>query len=1133
MTRIETSFVAPSSHLPLGAVVSGTAAEYLFDASAFSASRLHSSEQSNAVRQNLAELLNRIELKSSTNDAASNSHSYRLDIDAAFEQMRRERNRQTLRGEFDEVYLVNLKRETGKRLGSIKHLNAHGIWPLLWDASNGYQSPLREEFHEYQQRELGQLHYSQYNSIELQRGSLLISSAGAWGYIRTYESIIRHAQANGYRRVLILEDDVLLGRRFASDFARVMEAVPKDWKVLQFGASQYDWECVGDLTLAASKGCYECVPLHTCGSFAMAIDQSIYSDLLDALKPMDSPFDFIPLGQIYEQHSGHCFVAFPNVIVPDVRSSSIRSSRDQLEHAERMKWPMPSFDFPRPLVSATILFAAPDQLALNIGSNLLEQHFDINWLYYHRGEARPIHSWDDVQRLRPTSGDSLVSIDEIESSLSNAIPYLTTDFVVTLDPNKAISERSLIELFESLVRGSRVEMEGCRVQCLGSRELEIASAADQLAVKSILHDSLLNSATCDSHEASPSVIRWIKSQAPPASEPASPLVSVIIPTYRRPEHLQQAVQSVLEQTYTAIEVLVVDDNDPSSDERAATEAAIQSLLSDPRVRYIKHAVNLGGSAARNTGLMQARGCYVSFLDDDDVYLPRKTQACVDAIESLDRHVGGVYTGFSGWNSSDNDPERYREGKLTNEILGLEHTKHYLCTNTALYRRSALLKINGYDESFKRHQDMEMNLRFFEQFEMGVVPEILVRIRPTPTPVSNLLDGPRLLEVKRKFLGKYRHLIERLPAAHRERVYEAHWNEVIKYFGGKKAFLEHLRSSGNADIASSVVATFDSAVAELAQGKVKPLTELLPSRETDATIVNEGMQATVSSALGADWNQTGSLSLINDLIRSMKGDGPTACQIRDLPRLLCFALDARRALLRNDLKRARLLLSEIRPMLNRQLGWLMRTCLHPHQTATNPVFEDPLPPEHAAAIRELILGPIVSKEWYLPERIQFGFMEPIGWYHSLALHGKMSELIVPSQSNFTIGKFECVAARPHGVLLHPNSDSQLVWVELRSPAGESGVMQGLIVQLRNKDVAPAMLYASRTKDLNDSLVAEIAPGTESQLIPFPMRERVKDDRWFVGVRVPSGEKPGGVHLTITGVLLCHYLQFVNPAKPVAT
>jgi D-inositol-3-phosphate glycosyltransferase len=119
---------------------------------------------------------------------------------------------------------------------------------------------------------------------------------------------------------------------------------------------------------------------------------------------------------------------------------------------------------------------------------------------------------------------------------------------------------------------------------------------------------------------------------------SQPLVTVIIPTYNRADLVKGAIESVLAQSYSQWELLVVDD--ASTDE---TSTILQGM-SDERIRYIRHSQNRGGSAARNTGLAQAKGAYIAFLDSDDEWLPTKLEKQVAHFEHLPLNVGLVYTG---------------------------------------------------------------------------------------------------------------------------------------------------------------------------------------------------------------------------------------------------------------------------------------------------------------------------------------------------------------------------------------------------------------------------------------------------------------------------------------------------------
>lgn len=103
------------------------------------------------------------------------------------------------------------------------------------------------------------------------------------------------------------------------------------------------------------------------------------------------------------------------------------------------------------------------------------------------------------------------------------------------------------------------------------------------------------------------------------SEPRRELVSIVIPTYRRPDAVRAAVQSALDQSWRAVEVIVVADGRDS-----ATRAALADL--DERVRYMELSHNQGPAAARNAGVQASRAQWIAFLDDDDLMLPGKIEA---------------------------------------------------------------------------------------------------------------------------------------------------------------------------------------------------------------------------------------------------------------------------------------------------------------------------------------------------------------------------------------------------------------------------------------------------------------------------------------------------------------------------
>ena len=116
---------------------------------------------------------------------------------------------------------------------------------------------------------------------------------------------------------------------------------------------------------------------------------------------------------------------------------------------------------------------------------------------------------------------------------------------------------------------------------------------------------------------------------------SEPRVAVIIPYYGGRRHIGDAVRSALAQTYPALEVIVVDDASPDGGEAAVRE------VGDPRVRYIRHEVNRGANAARNTGIRATSAELIAFLDQDDWFHPDKVAAHAAVLEQ-DGAAGATY-----------------------------------------------------------------------------------------------------------------------------------------------------------------------------------------------------------------------------------------------------------------------------------------------------------------------------------------------------------------------------------------------------------------------------------------------------------------------------------------------------------
>ncbi|MFW6015504.1 MAG: glycosyltransferase family 2 protein [bacterium] len=198
------------------------------------------------------------------------------------------------------------------------------------------------------------------------------------------------------------------------------------------------------------------------------------------------------------------------------------------------------------------------------------------------------------------------------------------------------------------------------------------------------------------------------------------LVSVIIPTYKGSKLVKFAIDSVLAQDYEKIEVIVVDDNGKGTSEQYKTEQVLRSYINDSRVHYIIHDKNKNGSAARNTGFNASKGDYICLLDDDDVYYPSKVRIQIEAMKKLDNEWGLVYCSvekyiggkLKGVNKACKSGELLQQILLHQVVIG---------SDSLMVRRKVFEAVNGFDESFRRHQDFEFTARVASYYKVKALP----------------------------------------------------------------------------------------------------------------------------------------------------------------------------------------------------------------------------------------------------------------------------------------------------------------------------------------------------------------------------------------------------------------------------
>lgn len=203
----------------------------------------------------------------------------------------------------------------------------------------------------------------------------------------------------------------------------------------------------------------------------------------------------------------------------------------------------------------------------------------------------------------------------------------------------------------------------------------------------------------------------------------SELVSVIITTCNGTRKLVRAIESVLNQTYKDIEVLVVDDNGRNTPGQIQTEEMLSDYIKTEKIKYITHDVNKNGAAARNTGVRNAVGTYLAFLDDDDFYFPERIAKML-AVAS-EKKADMIYSDvlFIRGKNMVSIMKAKAEGFSYKDLLV---NQGLLGTGSNVFiKREIYDKINGFDETFFRYQDVEFMIRALKVGKIVGVNQLLV------------------------------------------------------------------------------------------------------------------------------------------------------------------------------------------------------------------------------------------------------------------------------------------------------------------------------------------------------------------------------------------------------------------------
>lgn len=256
------------------------------------------------------------------------------------------------------------------------------------------------------------------------------------------------------------------------------------------------------------------------------------------------------------------------------------------------------------------------------------------------------------------------------------------------------------------------------------------------------------------------------------------LITIIISTYKGQDGIVECVQSALAQDYKEYEVIVVDDNGKGTDSQKATEQLLTQFKSNNRFKYVTHETNINGSAARNTGIRNARGTYLAFLDDDDILRSDSIRLRYEKLSSMPEEYGIVFSSFEQFigGKKDYDCIYNFEGDILEDYL---MEKIHSPSSVLMVKKMVIDDIGLWDEEFRRHQDWEFVTRVLSKYRACSIQELTVKRIVT---WRNNAKNPELFEEQRLFfLRKMKPIIDQQDSRIQKNIYYTHFMDIGKNY----------------------------------------------------------------------------------------------------------------------------------------------------------------------------------------------------------------------------------------------------------------------------------------------------------------------------------------------------------------
>lgn len=257
-------------------------------------------------------------------------------------------------------------------------------------------------------------------------------------------------------------------------------------------------------------------------------------------------------------------------------------------------------------------------------------------------------------------------------------------------------------------------------------------------------------------------------------------VSVVIPSYNCEKYIVDCVRSVLKQTCSPLEIIVVDDGSLDN-----TRAVLSPFIAESKLKYL-HQKNKGAAAARNRGMRNATGEFIAFLDADDLWLPRKLEKQLPLFR--DQSVGLVYS-RAEWFAEVPSPSAMKECRgavrhyqycYRRRVYDALLQSNFIPTSCVVIRRNVSQRVGAFVEEldgrrFTYGEDYEYWLRVARLYEIDFVDEVLTRHRVH----SNQVSANRIRRYK-QLCSMYKHLLSQADFSEKFLIARKYFKATMKH-----------------------------------------------------------------------------------------------------------------------------------------------------------------------------------------------------------------------------------------------------------------------------------------------------------------------------------------------------------------